>query len=101
MKQSMTALVVTLFALGSVGVFAQPGEQDSDPLQQHQQQGGQADIQGKEFSELDTDQDGNVNETEAQEAGIETVAFDAMDSDKDQQVSEEEFDQAKEQGATR
>jgi hypothetical protein len=91
MKLSLTALILTLFALGSTGVFAQ-GQQQQQPGME---------MQGKEFSELDQNQDGNLTQDEAQQAGIETVTFEAMDQDGDQQVSEEEFQQAKEGGGAR
>jgi hypothetical protein len=111
MKQSMTALIVALFAMGSASVFAQPGAQpgqEQEQLGQEQQaqapgqeQQEQMKIQGKEFSELDSDQDGMVTETEAQEAGIEPVTFDAIDANANELIEEAEFEQAKEGGAAR
>lgn len=97
MKISMTALVLSMFALGSVGVFAQePGQQ------QEEQASPQAmDIQGKDFGELDQDDDGSLTQSEAQEAGIEPVAFESLDENSDQEVSEQEFEQAKEGGGAR
>jgi type II secretory pathway component PulM len=102
MKQSMTAMVLALFALGSASVFAQPGQEAGQEAEQRQQQQQQAmpqmDIQGKEFSQLDGNQDGMISESEAQEAGVEPVAFDALDADDDELVSEDEFEHAKEEG---
>lgn len=102
MKYSMTALIVSLFALGSAATFAQPGQEGQEPGQQGQEAQPQAmDIQGKEFSELDRDGDGDLTQSEATEAGLEPVAFDALDENSDGQISEDEFEQAKEGGGAR
>jgi len=94
MKTSLTALVVALFA---VGAYAQePGQQ-----QEQQSTPQSMDIQSKDFSELDANQDGTLTSQEAQQAGIESVAFDSLDQDRNQEVSEEEFNQAKEGGGAR
>ncbi|MGQ9426027.1 EF-hand domain-containing protein [Gilvimarinus sp. F26214L] len=96
MKSSMTALILAMFSLGSVGVFAQePGQ--SDPTQSSPTM----DIQGKEFSELDSDGDGKLTQSEAQQSGMEPVAFESLDQNGDQEVSEQEFEQAKESGGAR
>lgn len=96
MKLSITALVATLFA---VGVYAQEPVQEPEPQQEPQSQS--MDVQSKDFTQLDANQDGILTEQEAEQAGIEAVAFDSLDQDKDQEVSEEEFNQAKEGGAAR
>lgn len=99
MKGSLTALVVALFGMGSMAVFAQaPGEsggfgqQSSDPAQSSP---GMS-IQDREFSELDSDGDGRLTQQEAEQAGIESVTFESLDQDGDGEVNEQDFDQAKE-----
>lgn len=95
MKYSMTALILALFAVGSVGAFAQPGQEGQQPEPQAM------DIQGKDFSELDKDGDGQLTQSEATEAGLEPVAFEALDQNADDTVSQEEFEQAKQGGGAR
>lgn len=99
MKVSLTALLVALFGMGSLAVYAQaPGEsggfgssqQSADPAQAGMQ------IQDREFSELDADGDGRLTQQEAEQAGIESVTFQSLDQDGDGEVNQQDFDQAKE-----
>lgn len=100
MKGSLTALVVALFSMGSLAVYAQaPGE--SGGFGQQSQEPAQStsssmSIQDREFSELDADGDGRLTQQEAEQAGIESVTFESLDQDGDGEVNEQDFDQAKE-----
>src|SRR5690625_674406 len=51
----------------------------------------------REFSELDKQDEGYIDQQAADEAGITTDEFQQMDSDSDGRVTEEEFDQHKQE----
>ncbi len=86
-----TLLMTTLLATLSVGAVAQTGGADNS-----MQPGSQVGAQGTTFTELDSNNDGNLSEDEV-EAGNLDKDFDEIDSDGDNKVNRNEYFQSQRQ----